>query len=68
MDPRFDFHNIYDENYYRGLGADPLVNYFFDAESDLRLLEFAGLEKSVVNSGVERGGDGLMSEQGREHL
>lgn len=45
LDPRVDYENLYNEDYYRGLGADPLVIY---SGVDIgRDLEFEGLLKTV---------------------
>ncbi|MDR0548471.1 MAG: class I SAM-dependent methyltransferase [Deltaproteobacteria bacterium] len=46
--PRDDYATIYSEEYYRGLGADPLVNYEFDHQMPdltLRQYEWAGLSR-----------------------
>ena len=68
LDPRFDFHNIYDENYYRGLGADPLVNYFLMLKAIFDALSSLDLRSQLLTWGLNGGGYGLMSEQGQEHL
>lgn len=46
--PRTDFHNIYNENYYLGKGADPTINHvfeFYNPKTSIRQLEFSGLLK-----------------------
>lgn len=43
---RSDFHAIYDENYYRGVGADPLVDYVYEIENfdkTIRNHEWSGI-------------------------
>lgn len=55
LDPRTDFDELYSEDYYRGKGADPLVNYLLEDDNDpARTLEFSGLEaagRSLVRPG-----------------
>lgn len=46
--PRTDFENIYNEEYYKGNGADPWINYTFDSENPnltIRNYEWQGLVK-----------------------
>ena len=43
---RSDFDNIYDENYYHGCGADPMVNYVYEinnASRTIRNYEWEGI-------------------------
>ena len=50
-DPRTDFENIYSEAYYRGEGADPLVDYIYEREhSDrtIRHYEWRGIARIVA--------------------
>ncbi len=49
VDPRTDYAALYDEAYYRGRGADPLVDYEaeIDDPASLRHLEWRGLERVV---------------------
>jgi SAM-dependent methyltransferase len=50
VDPWLDFAEIYDERYYAGQGADPLVDYRFELdhpESTIRLYEWRGLAAIV---------------------
>src|SRR5690349_1927317 len=45
-DPDLDFENIYNENYYKGQGADPLVDYLSEMnspESSIRQFEWKGI-------------------------
>ena len=44
LDPRIDFHAIYDAAYYAGKGADPFVDYANEAADQGRILEYIGLE------------------------
>jgi 2-polyprenyl-3-methyl-5-hydroxy-6-metoxy-1,4-benzoquinol methylase len=47
-DRRDDFDTVYSKDYYRGLGADPLVNYEFDhlePKKTLRQYEWSGLTR-----------------------
>ncbi len=49
-DPRLDFDALYDERYYRGEGADPLVDYLYEAEwpdRTIRRYEWRGILKVV---------------------
>ena len=53
INPRTDYDNLYDENYYSGLGADPLVNY---SGTDFgRELEFEGLLRTAERITTSRG-------------
>ena len=54
VNPRTDFAAIYDERFYSGTGADPLVDYFgeLDDPESIRLYEWRGLLK-LVGSLVE---------------
>ncbi|MEY2503407.1 MAG: hypothetical protein QOI07_3744 [Verrucomicrobiota bacterium] len=48
--PCVSFDRIYDENYYRAKGADPLTNYVFEFEHpdiSIRVHEFRGIIESV---------------------
>jgi SAM-dependent methyltransferase len=49
-DPRVDYDALYDEKYYRGQGADGLVDYLFEAEhqtSTIRRYEWQGILEVV---------------------
>lgn len=49
-DPWTEFAQIYDERYYKGAGADPLVDYEFELacpERTVRVYEWRGITKSV---------------------
>lgn len=49
-DPRRDYDAIYGEDYYAGRGADPLVDYVFEAEhpgSTIRRYEWRGIGRAV---------------------
>lgn len=49
-DPDTDFNAIYDENYYAGLGADPLVDYLGELENPgetTRIHEWEGIVRRV---------------------
>jgi SAM-dependent methyltransferase len=46
--PNTDYHSIYDEHYYRGQGADPLIDYVYEIEQfdmTIRQSEWAGMVK-----------------------
>ena len=48
--PWLDFHEIYSEAYYRGQGADPLVDYVFEMEQPaetVRQYEWAGILRAL---------------------
>src|SRR6266446_5029232 len=48
--PYQDYARIYDERYYRGAGADPLVDYVFELErpgSTIRRAEWHGITEVV---------------------
>jgi SAM-dependent methyltransferase len=47
--PRLDFETIYDEGYYGGRGADPLVNYIAEMENprSIRRYEWQGIARAV---------------------
>ena len=49
VDPREDYENLYDENYYAGRGADPAVNYLEEMAdpNTIRNLEWQGLAKTI---------------------
>lgn len=49
VDPRTDYEAIYDADYYRGRGADPLVNYLAEMDDPLtvRLHEWEGILRTV---------------------
>lgn len=52
QNPRTDYENLYNSDYYCGRGADPLVNYIYEAEhpdETLRILEWRGIVK-VLNA------------------
>jgi SAM-dependent methyltransferase len=45
---RTDFENIYDENYYRGRGADPMVDYVYEVQNASRTVrnyEWNGIKR-----------------------
>ena len=48
-DPRTDFDALYNDHYYRGMGADPLVNYVaeMDDPSTVRRYEWRGILAAV---------------------
>jgi SAM-dependent methyltransferase len=49
-DPRVDFEEVYDERYYRGQGADPLIDYVYEAQhpdTTIRRHEWRGILKVV---------------------
>lgn len=49
-DPATNYDEIYDQNYYRGLGADPLVDYEFEVdnpERSIRQFEWRGIGRVV---------------------
>lgn len=50
VNPSTDFEAIYDEAYYRGRGADPLVDYIGELErpNTIRRLEWEGIADSVA--------------------
>jgi 2-polyprenyl-3-methyl-5-hydroxy-6-metoxy-1,4-benzoquinol methylase len=51
VDPWLDFANIYDDRYYAGEGADPLVDYRFeldDPRSSIRVYEWQGITTLVT--------------------
>ena len=51
-DPWLDFAEIYDDNYYAGRGADPLVDYHFELaspEHTVRRYEWEGIATVVAN-------------------
>jgi SAM-dependent methyltransferase len=59
-DPWTDFARIYDDSYYTGHGADPLVDYGFeltDPDRTVRQYEWRGITRCV--SGLMRGLDGV---------
>lgn len=50
MNPWLEYEKIYDENYYRGRGADPLVDYFAeinDPNHTVRRYEWSGIVAAV---------------------
>src|SRR5215469_15914148 len=50
-DPCVDFARLYDDAYYRGRGADPHVDYFFELEnpeSTIRQYEWRGIHRAVT--------------------
>jgi SAM-dependent methyltransferase len=54
-DPDTDYEQLYDERYYRGLGADPLIDYLDELESpasSIRRFEWQGILEVV--SGLTR--------------
>ena len=56
--PRNDYGTIYSEHYYKGLGADPMVNYLYELEKPavtIRNYEWQGL-LSIFNSLLPNGG------------
>jgi SAM-dependent methyltransferase len=49
--PRLDYESIYDDNYYRGRGADPLVDYAYEHEHQdvtIRQFEWHGVWQVVA--------------------
>lgn len=57
-DPCLDYASIYNEAYYKGLGADPLVRYYDELdhpERSLRRLEWEGIASWVRESTVAAG-------------
>jgi SAM-dependent methyltransferase len=49
-DPWTDYANIYDEDYYRGRGSDPMVDFAFEVSEPgrtIRRYEWAGIERAV---------------------
>jgi SAM-dependent methyltransferase len=61
-DPWLDFATIYDERYYAGQGADPLVDYRFELdhpEWTIRQYEWRGLSRTV--QGLADGADPINS-------
>jgi SAM-dependent methyltransferase len=53
VDPRTDYENIYDEDYYHGRGPDPDVAYIAEMNDpkSIRNLEWEGLAASVPDAG-----------------
>ena len=50
VDPWLDYEQIYDDRYYAGMGADPLVDYHFELEHptrSVRAYEWAGIERAI---------------------
>lgn len=50
VDPWLDYEQIYDDRYYAGMGADPLVDYRFELDhptESVRSYEWAGIESVV---------------------
>lgn len=59
VDPWLDYAAIYDDNYYAGEGADPLVDYHFELEhpdETVRVYEWDGISRVVAGL---RGGAGI---------
>ena len=57
--PCTDYGRLYDENYYHGRGADPLVDYAFELESPtetVRLYEWRGIVEAVTKLAGGRNG------------
>lgn len=57
VDPWLDFASIYDERYYAGRGADPLVDYSFELdhpEQTVRVYEWRGIARVVADLLRER--------------
>lgn len=51
-DPSLDYARLYDDAYYRGKGADPYVDYFFELESPqstIRQYEWRGIHRAVTH-------------------
>src|SRR6185437_15542162 len=49
-DPWTDYKSIYSEEYYRGLGADPYVDYVFESEhpdTTIRVYEWQGILENI---------------------
>jgi 2-polyprenyl-3-methyl-5-hydroxy-6-metoxy-1,4-benzoquinol methylase len=69
VDPWLDFKEIYDERYYAGRGADPLVDYRFELdhpERTIRAYEWKGI--ATIVGELTRNGQSASSDPGAGNL